>query len=123
MFPAAGLLSLIWFLLRVAPKPSRAAYPCQRTAAPLAVGFLLWFAGALASASLYRKAKELWRRSQVMLACTCLVIAAILGISTWVTVSDHTALASAPVSNQPIGHAKGLHPGRVVWAHDRNATN
>ena len=123
MFPAAGLLSLIWFLLRVAPKPSRAAYPCQRTAAPLAVGFLLWFAGALASASLYRKAKELWRRSQVMLACTCLVIAAILGISTWVTVSDHTALASAPVSNQPIGLAKGLHPGRVVWAHDRNATN
>jgi hypothetical protein len=40
-----------------------------------------------------------------------------------VTVADRAALASDPVSNQPIGVAKGLHPGRVVWAHDRNATN
>jgi hypothetical protein len=32
-------------------------------------------------------------------------------------------LASNPVPNQPVGVAKGLHPGRVVWAHDANATN
>jgi len=35
LFPIAGLLSLIWFLIRVLPKPSRATYPCQRVAAPL----------------------------------------------------------------------------------------
>lgn len=38
MFPITGLLSLVWFVFRVAPKPSRAAYPCQRAAAPLAGG-------------------------------------------------------------------------------------
>ena len=29
-FPAAGLVSLIWFLFRVVAKPSRAAYPTSR---------------------------------------------------------------------------------------------
>ena len=28
-FPLIGVLALAWFLLRVVPKPSRAAYPCQ----------------------------------------------------------------------------------------------
>ena len=32
-FPVIGTLSLIWFLVRVIPKPSRAAYPCMRAAA------------------------------------------------------------------------------------------
>ena len=122
IFPVAGLLSLIWFLVRVAPKPSRAAYPCQRAAAPLAGGLLVWIACALASASLYRRARELWRRSQALLACACFLLAAILGINALVSVADRPALASNPVSNQPIGLAKGLHPGRVVWSHNRRAT-
>ena len=41
----AGLVSLIWFLVRVIPKPSRASYPCQRAAAPLASGFVIWLVG------------------------------------------------------------------------------
>jgi hypothetical protein len=118
-----GLLSLIWFLVRVGPKPSRAAYPCQRAAAPLAGGFLVWVAGALASAPLYRKAKELWKRSRVMLACVCLVAVVILGIGVFQNFADRTALADEPVANQPIGAAKGLYPGRVVWAHNPSATN
>ncbi len=122
LLPAAGMLSLIWFLVRVAPKPARAAYPCQRAAAPLAGGFLVWVAGALASASLHRKAKELWKQSRVMPACVCLVAVAILGIGVFVNFADRAALADDPVSNQPIGVAKGLYPGRVVWAHNPNAT-
>src|ERR1022692_2806385 len=38
----AGLASLVWFLVRVIPKPSRAFYPCQRAAAPLASGFVIY---------------------------------------------------------------------------------
>jgi hypothetical protein len=40
-FPILGLFSLIWFLIRVIPKPSRATYPCQRFAAPFAGGFVV----------------------------------------------------------------------------------
>jgi hypothetical protein len=36
---------------------------------------------------------------------------------------DKLVLAANPVPNQPVGVAQGLHPGRVVWAHDPNATD
>jgi hypothetical protein len=38
--PLIGLFCLAWFVVRVIPKPSKATYPCQRTAAPLAAGFV-----------------------------------------------------------------------------------
>jgi hypothetical protein len=46
-FPLAGTVSLLWFLVRVIPKPSRATYPCQRLAAPLASGFVVWMTGII----------------------------------------------------------------------------
>ncbi len=38
----AGAVALVWFIVRVVPKPSRAGYPCQRAAFPLASSFVLW---------------------------------------------------------------------------------
>ena len=37
--------------------------------------------------------------------------------------SDQLVLASNPLPNLPIGVAQGLHPGRVVWAHDPKASD
>ena len=45
LLPITGLVALVWFLLRVIPKPSRATYPCQRVAAPLASAFVVWTIG------------------------------------------------------------------------------
>ena len=118
---AAGLLSLMWFLARVLPKPSRAAYPCQRAAAPLASGFVLWMVGALATMSASSRVRELWKRSRVVLACACLLVAATLAIGALATNGALQAPASIPSPNQPIGVAKGLYPGRVVWVHDPGA--
>ena len=42
-FPIIGLGALIWYLVRVIPKPSRAAYPCQQVGAPIALGGLFYF--------------------------------------------------------------------------------
>lgn len=120
IFPLVGFFSLLWFLLRVLPKPSRAAYPCQRAAAPLAGGFAIWLAGALGSAALFRKGKQLWKRPQVALACVCFAVAAVLGFAVFTSVPNE-AVAAEP--NQPIGIGKGIHPGRVVWVHDPSATN
>jgi hypothetical protein len=36
---------------------------------------------------------------------------------------DQPVPASNPVPNLPVGVGKGVHPGRVVWAHDPRATN
>ncbi|MBP1657311.1 MAG: hypothetical protein H6Q31_1912, partial [Bacteroidetes bacterium] len=44
-----GLASAIWVLIRVIPKPSRATYPCQKVAQPLAAGFVVWLLGLVGS--------------------------------------------------------------------------
>jgi hypothetical protein len=50
--------------------------------------------------------------------------AATLGISSALSPPrDKLVLASDPVPNQPVGVAQGLHPGRVVWAHEPKATD
>lgn len=123
LFPIVGLLSLVWFLVRVVPKPSRATYPCQRVAAPLAGSFVLWIAAALASLSAFRRAMKLMAQSKLVLACACLVIASAIAVGVFVTMPERMALADDPAPNTPIGVAKGANPGRVVWTYDPGATD
>jgi hypothetical protein len=123
MLPFIGLLSLIWFLVRVVPKPSRAAYPCQRVAAPLASGFVVWLLGLTGSFVAFRQWRELSRRSRTSLAYVCLATAVVVGLVTFMTVPERLALADPPVPNNPVGEAKGIHPGRVAWVHAPEATD
>ncbi len=67
LLPIIGLFSLVWFLIRVIPKPSRATYPCQRIAFPWACGFVTWVVGLAASAAAFRKAKASFLRSRYFL--------------------------------------------------------
>jgi uncharacterized protein (DUF362 family) len=52
-----GFAALLWFIVRVLPKPSRASYPCQRAAFPIATAFVLWSIGTLFSNSIFKKAR------------------------------------------------------------------
>jgi len=126
LFPIAGLLSLIWFLIRVVPKPSRATYPCQRVAAPLASGFVVWLAGLIGSTLAYRRAKRLVHQSRYVLAGIC-VVASIMAIWWSVNITAEAPAEAAFIPsdppNSPIGVAKGIYPGRVVWVHDPGATS
>ena len=123
LLPLVGLAALVWYAVRVVPKPSRALYPCQRAAAPVAGGFVLWLAGLLASAGAYRQAHRLWRQSRFVLAGLCLVGAAAIGVVTLTAPSGTPVWADPPVPNAPIGVAQGVKPGRVVWVHDPAATD
>lgn len=121
--PLAGLLSLIWFLIRVLPKPSRATYPCQRVAFPLASGFVAWLLGLGAAGIVFRKAKLSLSRRRHVLAAMCL--AAGVG-ALWLAVSstgEKLVLAEPQAANEPMGVAQGIYPGRVVWVHDPEATD
>jgi parallel beta-helix repeat protein len=123
--PVVGLVSLIWFLIRVIPKPSRATYPCQRMAAPLASGFVIWIMGLIGSTLAYRRAQRHFHRTQWAIAGLCLAVGV---VAVWIplaaTCSDPTAAAFVPSEppNSPMGVARGIHPGRVVWVHDPDAT-
>ena len=123
--PLVGLVSLLWFLVRVIPKPSRVAYPCQRAAFPLASGFVVWLTGAVVSRMACRKAKSLAGRGRYVAAglFAALAVAAIWWAINITAVTDARA-AFVPIDppNSPIGVGKGIHPGRVVWVHDPSAT-
>ena len=58
-FPIVGLLALMWFLIRVIPKPSRAAYPCQRIAFPIASQFVIWLCVGLGSLAIVKRVKRI----------------------------------------------------------------
>ncbi|MCC6858195.1 MAG: DUF362 domain-containing protein [Bryobacterales bacterium] len=115
---AAGLAALLWFVLRVTPKPSRAAYPCQQCAAPLAGGFVVWFAGGLVPASLFHR--KAWARLRVVLPLACAAVAAALVLGILTGMPQEQEPVEGP--NRPMGVGKGVHPGRVVWVHNPAAT-
>jgi hypothetical protein len=114
-----GALALIWFLVRVLPKPSRATYPCQRVAFPVASGFVAWILALLGSAFAWRKARR--REARFWKACAWGAVAA-LGI-TCVVANLPAPRAAAESPNAPVGEAKGIFPGRVVWVHAPDAVN
>ncbi|MCB0238173.1 MAG: hypothetical protein KDH08_05925, partial [Anaerolineae bacterium] len=64
--PLVGFLALVWFLIRVVPKPARAAYPCQRVAAPLASGFVLWLAGMAGASVAFRHARGRFQQARYL---------------------------------------------------------
>ena len=86
-FPIMGFSALVWFLVRVAPKPSRAAYPCQRVAMPLASGFVLWLAGIGASSLAFRKARVHFRQARYVTGIAALAVA-LMGVG-WAVASQN----------------------------------
>ncbi len=123
MWPIVGVAALVWFVVRVIPKPSRASYPCQRVAFPLGSAFVLWLMGLMGSALAIRRGRTLLRQSRYLIALLCL--AAGVGFI-WLPLNNtqnQVVLANDPSPNQPMGTAKGIYPGRVVWIHDPSATD
>ncbi len=104
----AGLAACVWYLFRVIPKPSRAAYPCLRAAAPLRIGFLAYCAAFGGYAFLLAKAKSLLRTKRHSRAGLFFVVFIFLG-------------SDARVSFAASGTPKGIFPGRVAWVYNTNA--
>lgn len=135
LYAAFGFGSLLWFLIRVIPKPSRASYPCQRAAFPVASSFVLWVVGSVSGIfAVVRRSRLIDRYRWLTVA---ILTSAIVAFSCWITrpgvgsaedLGRHfsAGLIShfnyAPQQrNVPIGVARGIFPGRVVWAHDPQA--
>lgn len=121
-FILTGIASTIWFLIRVIPKPSRAAYPCMRAAAPVMSGFIIYLLSLTGSVAAFRKARLKFYRSNYLTGIFFILIALagslfILGRSTG-QASPKTNAEWIVLPNQPVGVAKGIFPGRVVWIHD-----
>ncbi len=125
LVPLAGATALAWFLIRCIPKPSRATYPCQRAAFPLAGGFVVWLLGLAGATAALGRAHRRLRETRYAVAAGCLALALVAGGVALVAQPAILARAFAPTDppNTPVGVARGIHPGRVVWVHDPDATN
>ncbi len=124
LYPFIGLAALVWFLVRVLPKPSRATYPCQRVAFPLATGFVTWLLGITGSAIAFRKAKREFARARYILAAICITLSVGFIWAAMNNADEEIVYAHEPiVHNVPMGTGIGVHPGRVAWIHDPNATD
>jgi hypothetical protein len=131
VFFLMGIISTVWFLLRVIPKPSRAGYPCIQVAAPLMSGFVVYLLSLGGITLALKKARKNIILSRYVAAGSFLLVALfvmVLSITNNPQISfgstqDQTKWGPDDGPNQPMGKAMGVNPGRVVWIWDPEATN
>ncbi len=128
-FIIIGVISTVWFLIRVIPKPSRAAYPCMRAAAPVMSAFILYIISLAGTVLVFRKAKTQFKKSRyviagglVLIAVSLFALASNLNIKK-IYAQYKSSNATALVANTPYGEPRGIFPGRVVWAWNPDATD
>ncbi|MCG8702391.1 MAG: hypothetical protein MI922_30345, partial [Bacteroidales bacterium] len=79
LFPVIGIAAIVWFLIRVVPKPSRIAYPCQRFAAGIGGSFIIYLFGIVTSLSVFQWLKK---KVNVPVAMTFILFCTSFGIAT-----------------------------------------
>jgi hypothetical protein len=129
LFFLMGIISTLWFLIRVIPKPSRASYPCMQVAAPFMSGFVVYLLSLGGITLALRKAKKSLYSARYW-AAGAFIIVAFAGMIFSLTNGIQNSAASTLTAtgpddgpNQPIGKAMGVNPGRVVWIWNPEATN
>jgi hypothetical protein len=131
LFYLMGVISTIWFIVRVIPKPSRATYPCMQVAAPFMSGFVVYLLSLGGITLALKKAKKNLFQARYFAAAAFFVVALSGMVFTFIhDVQVSFADTEIPVKlgpddgpNQPIGKAQGIYPGRVVWVWNPKATN
>ena len=125
VFLFLGVVSTIWFLIRVIPKPTRATYPCMQAAYPFMSGFFAYLLGIAATMFAFKKSKKGFMNARYIAALTFLFISVIFALVT-LTADSTPVYANSKLMvgpNQPVGIARGVFPGRVVWVWDPKSTN
>lgn len=122
-----GLAALIWFLIRVIPKPSRASYPCMKATMPLAASFVLYMMSLTSTMFVFKKARRFLINARYLLFTITLLIGIALSFIT-TALNNQKANASYMSTaflpaNVAIGESSGAFPGRVAWVHNPDATD
>ncbi len=126
LFFLVGLMSTIWLLIRVIPKPSRITYPCMKAAAPFASSFITYIIGISAFTFIVKKIKQRLVQSKIMIASLLTIVGFAIGLLIVIQTDNPSKASNAKLlenPNDPMGEGKGIFPGRVVWVYNPDATN
>ena len=122
IFISLGITSTVWFLFRVIPKPSRATYPCMQASAPLMSGFVIYLLTLTGSMAAYRKARLSFINAKYLYGSIFLLITLAGSLAFFVQNPENLFAINSPEwvikANEPIGIARGINPGSVVWVHN-----
>lgn len=128
-FHLAGIACLIWFIIRVLPKPDRIRYPCQQIASSLALGYITFWAvlwsGVFVGLRLWIKRVKYKTATviPVLLIIGVLIFSASSNVYADIFINEKKTIESwTPAAKNPIGVPTGANPGRVVWVWDADAT-
>jgi hypothetical protein len=89
----------------------------------MASACVLWFLSAAGSTVLWQRGREHWRRSRKFRAWLCAGAAALAALAAIASLPEQKLRAGSTEPHGPLGAAKGIHPGRVVWVHAPDATD
>jgi len=111
-----GIISTIWFLLRVIPKPQRATYPCIQAAAPFMSSLVIYLLSLWGTVATFRQAKKHFRLAKYLLAGV-FFIGVLFFAGVFLVQNSNSAFANEIVldGNAPVGVARGISPGKVSW--------
>jgi len=125
MFHVIGIISFIWFIIRVLPAPHRSQYPCQQMAMPIAFGYIaFWSVLTFSLITWIKKVQTKIGTITPSLLMVFILFFSIAGIS-FANPSITGSLTYEtwnPIPKQPIGEPQGYNPGRVVWVWDSKST-
>jgi len=125
MFHIIGIISFIWFIIRVLPAPHRSQYPCQQMAMPIAFGYIaFWSVLIFGLITWIKKVQTKVGTIAPSLLMVFILFSSIAGIG-FANPSITGSLTYEtwnPMPKQPIGEPQGYNPGRVVWVWDPQST-
>jgi len=127
LLPVFGLISLLWVIIRVLPKPSRASYPCQKIAIPAASSFISYLAAIFLSVTTFKGAQHFLRSRRFVISSLVVVFGVAFSLLFYIRSGENTFAADTGIfsptdsANSPVGEARGIMPGRVAWACDLDA--
>jgi len=120
-FMVLGVGSTLWFLIRVIPKPSRAAYPCMRAASPMMSAFLIWVLSLTGATVAFKSAKRKFFETKYIAAAVFVMFGIVAAAFHTIESDGQTNIKNLHIwykPNEPLGVAKGIYPGRVAWGHN-----
>jgi len=130
LFIVMGVISTVWFLIRVIPKPQRAGYPCMRTAFPVMTGFLVWVGSITGAFVTFKLSGKYFKKAKVRTGLA--FVLAGVGFSIMVMMQPSIKIRAANLlstteivhpANEPLGTGWGINPGMVVWDWNQAATD